>query len=173
MTRQQLEHVIRAAGAITNTDDLVIIGSQAILAPYPEAPAELLRSIEADIFPKEHPELSIQIDGAIGELSPFHKTFGYYAHGVDADTATLPPSWEERLIPINNSNTRGVTGWCLETNDLAFSKLVASREKDLEYIRDLIRHRLIDAVVLEQRITESHVPDIHKRNLRQKLQRMR
>ncbi len=32
MTRFQLEHIIRAAGAITECDDFVIIGSQAIHA---------------------------------------------------------------------------------------------------------------------------------------------
>lgn len=166
MTREQLEHLIRAAGAITNTDDLVIVGSQAILAEHPNAPGELLRSIEADIFPKEQPELSIQIDGAIGELSPFHKTFGYYAHGVDADTATLPPNWEGRLVPINNSNTRGVTGWCIEVPDLAFSKLVAAREKDRAYVKALLRYRLIDPLVLDKRVNESHLPPIRKEALR-------
>lgn len=30
------------------------------------------------------------IDGSIGELSPFHETFGYYAQGVDETTAVLP-----------------------------------------------------------------------------------
>ena len=31
MTRTQLEHIIRAAGAIADETDLVVIGSQAIL----------------------------------------------------------------------------------------------------------------------------------------------
>ncbi len=30
------------------------------------------------------------IDGSIGELSPFHETFGYYAHGLGPETAALP-----------------------------------------------------------------------------------
>jgi hypothetical protein len=50
----------------------------------------LLVSNEADIFPREHPERSDLIDGSIGEGSPFQRSFGYYAHGVDESTATLP-----------------------------------------------------------------------------------
>jgi hypothetical protein len=35
----------------------------------------------------------VDLDGAIGELSVFHQSFGYYAHGVDDTTATLPAGW--------------------------------------------------------------------------------
>ena len=75
------------------------------------------------------------IDGAIGELSAFHQSFGYYAHGVDETTATLPAGWAERLVPIHNENTAGATGWCLEVHDLAISKLVAGRERDIDFLR--------------------------------------
>lgn len=50
MTRVQLEHIIRAAGTIADADDVVVIGSQAILGEFPDAPAELLVSNEADVF---------------------------------------------------------------------------------------------------------------------------
>jgi len=143
MKRGQLEHLIRAAAAITNQNDIVVVGSQAVLGQFPHAPSDLLVSIEADVFPKERPDLSIQIDGAIGELSPFHQTFGYYAHGVDETTATLPAGWKERLVAIRNENTGGATGWCLEVHDLAASKLVAGREKDLEFVRLLVQHLMI------------------------------
>ena len=43
-------------------------------------------------------EKSELIDGAIGELSQFHQTFGYYAHGVDQTTATLPAGWADRRL---------------------------------------------------------------------------
>lgn len=52
MTRTQLEHIIRAAATIADDDELVIVGSQAILGEHPDAPAEVLVSIEADLFPK-------------------------------------------------------------------------------------------------------------------------
>jgi hypothetical protein len=144
MKRHELEHILRAASAVTNQPDIVVIGSQALLGQFPALPPVLTVSMEADVFPKGRPDLSIQIDGAIGERSLFHETFGYYAHGVDETTATLPPGWEERLIPIRNENTGGATGWCLEVHDLAVSKLVAGREKDLAYVQGLLEHQLAD-----------------------------
>ena len=46
MTRTQLEHIIRAACSIAEDSELVIIGSQAVLGQFPDAPAELLTSTE-------------------------------------------------------------------------------------------------------------------------------
>ena len=48
MKRTELEHIIRAAGAITDQTELVVIGSQAILGHYPGAPERLLGSNEAE-----------------------------------------------------------------------------------------------------------------------------
>lgn len=79
MTRAQLEHIIRAAGTIADTDDLVVIGSQALLGEFPEAPSELLVSNEADVYPRADPGRSDLIDATIGEGSPFQRAFGYYA----------------------------------------------------------------------------------------------
>jgi hypothetical protein len=89
MTRAALEHLLRAAAALTNERDFVVIGSQAVLGQFTNPPEALLVSIEADIYPRYAPEKSDLIDGAIVELSRFHETFGYYAHGVDQTTARL------------------------------------------------------------------------------------
>jgi hypothetical protein len=93
MTRSNLEHIIRAAGTIADDPDIVVIGSQAVLGQFPQADAELLVSMEADVYPRNQPERSDLIDGSIGEGSPFHREFGYYAHGVDETTAILPRGW--------------------------------------------------------------------------------
>ena len=58
MTRQELEHIIRAAADVTNQEELIIIGSQAILGQYPNAPEELLISMEADVYAPKAPEPS-------------------------------------------------------------------------------------------------------------------
>jgi len=152
MRRHELEHLIRAAGGLTGSDDVVVIGSQAILGALPGAPGDLLRSIEADMFTFRDPADADLIDGSIGEGSPFHETFGYYAQGVWLDTATLPAGWRDRLIAVCNDNTRGVTGWCLEPHDLAAAKLVAGREKDLEFLQTMVRHQLLDRDTMTQRI---------------------
>ena len=90
MRREDLEHVIRAAGDIADDSEIVVIGSQAILAQFPTAPAEMLESAEADVFPRHHLDRADDIDGNIGELSLFHETHGYYAHGVGPETVIAP-----------------------------------------------------------------------------------
>jgi hypothetical protein len=77
MKRQDFNHVIAAAAEIVGDDEIVVIGSQAILGEYPEAPASLTTSIEVDVYPLSDPERAIQIDGAIGEGSSFHQLYGY------------------------------------------------------------------------------------------------
>lgn len=144
MTRSELEHVIRAAGAIAEADELVIICSQAILGSFEEPPKELLSSIEVDLYPIPEVEKADLIDGSIGEESPFHETYGYYAHGVGPETAVLPENWKDRLVMISNANTRGVKGYCLHPIDIAVSKLAAGRKRDLEYVRVLKREKLIN-----------------------------
>ena len=106
MTRDQLEHVIRAAAAIAGVTDIVVIGSQSILGAYPNAPEALLVSQEADVYPMQHPERGDLIDGSIGEGSPFQRSFGYFAHGVDETTAVLPEGWESRLVSVNTAATK-------------------------------------------------------------------
>lgn len=152
MQRPQLEHIIRAAAGITGADRFVVIGSQSVLGQFPNPPAELLASIEADLFSLRSPNDADLIDGSIGEGSPFHQTFGYYAHGVAEETAVLPIGWKERLVPLHNENTGGGTGLCLEVHDLAVSKLVAGREKDLDFINALLRHRLAKPELIRNRL---------------------
>jgi len=155
MKRSELEHLIRAAGSIADDREIVIIGSQSILGQFPDAPASLLVSAEADVFPLNHPELSDLIDGSIGEGSPFHELYGYYAQGVDEGTATLPRGWRERLVKISNPNTLGVTGLCLEVHDLAISKYVAGRDKDREFTRELVKQSMVRQDVLMARERET------------------
>lgn len=171
MQRHELEHVIRAAAAIANTREIVIIGSQAVLGAAPDAPAELRRSQEADCFPLPDVAKADLIDGAIGELSPFHDQFGYYAHGVSPETAVLPAGWRERLVPVHNENTGGCTGWCLSIPDLAASKLAAGREKDLEFVGALLRHHLITIPALE--VSVRALPESHRTLVVERLGRLR
>jgi hypothetical protein len=158
MKRSELEHLIRAAGSIADDTEIVVIGSQAILGQFPNAPSALLRSMEADLFPLHQPERADLIDGSIGEGSPFHEHFGYYAQGVGERTAVLPRGWRDRLVRIVNANTQGIAGLCLEVHDLAISKHVASREKDLEFTRELAKHGMTDSKTLLARLEDTDVP---------------
>lgn len=151
VNRLELEHLIRASAAIAGDTHVIIIGSQSILGRYPEAPGDLGVSMEAKVYPKHAPENAIVIDDAIGERSIFHDTFGYYAHGVAPETTVLPVGWRERTVAICNASTNGFTGECLESHDLAVSKLAAGREKDLSFVRRMIALEMITPGTLGQR----------------------
>ncbi len=155
MTRGQLEHAIRAACDVTGDTELIIFGSQAILGSHPNAPEALRASIEIDIQPKNFPANTDLLDGALGELSQFHSTHGFYIHGVTIDSATLPAGWDERTIAVSNPRTtRGNTGHCLEAHDLAVSKLVANREKDRAFVTTLLLEKMVGGDTLLNRVEQ-------------------
>lgn len=159
MELKALEHLIRACADISEDEDIVIVGSQAILGSHPDAPAPMLVSVEADVYPRHHPERADVIDGAIGEGSPFHATFAYYAHGVGPETAKAPDGWEQRLVALRSEGTRGATGWCMEAHDLVLAKCVAGREKDWAFAEDALTHGLVEPDELRARIELLPVPE--------------
>jgi hypothetical protein len=152
MKRADLEHILRACKGTTGESEFVVIGSQAILGRFPDAPRVLRQSMEADVYPKFRPELSELIEGSLGRYSQFDQTYGYHADGVATTTATLPAGWEGRLVKLCNENTGGATGWCLDPHDIAFSKLAARREKDLAYVAALVRNKMIRPAMMEELI---------------------
>jgi hypothetical protein len=153
MTRDELEHAIRAACDVAEETELWVLGSQAILGEHPDAPKALRQSVEVDVSPKNRPENMQLIDGALGELSLFHRTHGFYVHGLSLDAAALPDGWQERTVLVQNEGTRHNKGYCLESHDLAASKLVAFREKDRDFVRTLLVEGLVSAGTLLERIS--------------------
>jgi len=166
MTRDQLEHAIRAACDVSKDNELWIFGSQAILGEFPNAPESLRASIEVDVQPKNRPETVDDVDGTLGELSMFHQTHGFYVHGIPIESAKLPDGWEQRTVPVSDPiSTHGKTGLCIEPHDLAVSKLAAYREKDKEFARLLLIEKMIDVNILTERISSLNV----KEQLRERL----
>jgi hypothetical protein len=143
MQRPQLEHLIRAAGEITNQYEFVVVGSQALVGAVDSPPPECTLSMEADIYPLQAPELADLIDGSIGELSIFHDHFGYYAQGVGPETARLPSGWRERLVRLQTAGTNQRIAYCLDPVDLFVSKACAAREKDAGFNLALLRHGIV------------------------------
>ena len=145
---------------------MLVFGSQAILGSYPNAPETLRASAEADIQPKNYPERTDLIDGALGELSQFHATHGFYVHGISIESATLPEGWDERTVAISDPHgTEGNTGHCLGPHDLAASKLVASREKDRVFVATLLMTGLVDAETLLRRVEALPIEDERRESI--------
>lgn len=155
MTREELAHILRAAAQIANDNDILVIGSQSILGTFGEddLPPAAYGSIEADIAFFDDPDerKADRVDGAIGEASSFHEQFGIYAQGVSLNTAVLPAGWRDRLVPYKRDDAEPSQARCLEAHDLAISKLVVGREKDLLFVKVLVRAQLISCKTLRER----------------------
>lgn len=172
MEKDNIWHLIRAAeGLIVRSHDLgtvnlkwIIIGSQsAILSPEmsnqnKDTMPIVFRSVEADVIPYDNVSLDNPmcekiadlIDGAIGEDSPFHDMFGFYAQGVGVETAILPKNWLMRLE--KNFTPDRYQVYSLDFHDLIVAKALANREKDWEFISDV--KELIDKDKFDLRLKE-------------------
>ncbi|MCA3264562.1 MAG: nucleotidyltransferase [Azospirillum sp.] len=95
---------------------------------------------EADVFlidgtESEQSAFADLISGSIGEGSVFHVGYGYYADGVEEKTAVLPPNWRSRALSTEIDAGLEIVSPRLE--DLAVSKLMAWREKDIDWLRQI------------------------------------
>ena len=89
---------------------------------------------------------------------------------MEERTAILPRNWKSRLIPIDNSNMRGVCGLCLEVHDLPIAKYCAARPKDLDFTA-AARHGLADGKTVLQRLAETDLDPARREQVRARIER--
>jgi hypothetical protein len=164
MKKQQLDHVLRAAGRITGEKHFVIIGSQSLHGKHPDLPDQILSSAEADLIAPNHVERTEWLN-VIGQDSPFHQEFGYYADPVEEGTAILPSGWKGRLVNLPPGDTGGVRALCLEPHDLAISKYVAGRDKDRHFNRELVRRGLLERKRLLALVADTPVDEAARKRI--------
>jgi hypothetical protein len=155
VTREQFEHAVRAAGAVLDVHEVLVIGSQALHASVDgDLPETAARSVEVDVAVRGDTDgrMADLLDGSIGEASMFHDTFGYYVQGVTETTAILPEGWEARLVRFESPATNGVVAWCLDAHDLWIAKAIAGRPKDVEFCSALLDADIVDRNTLVDRL---------------------
>jgi len=136
--------------------------SQAVLGQFPGAPVALLASMEADVYPRNKPDLADLVDGSIGEGSFFHERFGYYAQGVGPQTELV--AGDLHVDPLTRRVRRGARHITLAPREF----------KLLEY---LMRHadQVVTRTMLLENVWDIHfdpqtnVIDVHISKLRQKI----
>jgi hypothetical protein len=174
MDRADFEHVIAAAANVLDADEFVVVGSQAILGPHPDAPSELLRSLEADIYPARQPERAEELDGALGDGSQFARTYGYFAHGVGPESIVAPAGWNDRLvrveIPPRPRSSRHPVAYCLEPHDLILAKCAAGRPRDWDFAAAALKAAMVDPGVLFERLDELPVEEERRAQIRAMLE---
>lgn len=175
MTREEFEHLIAAAANVLGENDFVVIGGQSILGSHPDAPADLLRSMEADIYPLADPNQDKldQIDGAIGEGTRFHQAYGFYAQGVGPETLVAPVGWRHRLvrvdIPPRPRSKNQPVAYCLDAHDLVVAKCAAERDRDFDYAEVALKEGLVQLDTLLSRVDDLPVSEKSRAYIREVL----
>ena len=165
MTKAELEDLLRRAGKLAKDRDFFLIGSQALRGISPAIPRDFPITMEADLYPRRHPQAWGLLRMELGNTSKFFKRHSYYLDCTDPGLATLPDGWIGRLIPFRTPRTGGVTAWCLEPNDLFASKLAAGRDKDQKFLRAMLRHKFAKPDIVRRRIPGLPVSKPHRLEL--------
>lgn len=128
-------------------------------------------SAEADIYPLNAPELADKIEGALGEGSPFHETYGYYAQGVGPETAVLPSGWKNRVHRLQSAATNDRVGYCLDVVDLFMSKAMAGRPKDRDFCMALLEYKYVNLDQVLDLVSAMPLDEDLQRKLRSTIRR--
>lgn len=156
-----LMRVGRALSRHFDTNTVVVIGSQAVLAHIRDPRPALVRSLEIDAYPGNAAsweaihgdEASEEINASFGYASAFHTAHGFYIDGVDGATATLPRDWRDRQKVLEDEvdgRTIYIVTPALE--DLVVSKLARLSDKDREWIAALKETHILDWDAVAQRV---------------------
>jgi hypothetical protein len=167
-TEEDLQRVVRALAREFKTDTVFIIGSQAILMSWPDAPGVMRGSPEIDAYPGNARlweiaegersggvplEASEHIDGLFGSSSTFHRTHGFFIDGTDENTAKLPKGWNSRAIVRRlEVDGRMVKAVAPAPEDLIVSKLARLDDKDKTFVEAYHQARPLDIALIEERI---------------------
>lgn len=167
MTLSALQHIIRAALALAEDRDILVLGSASLLASFPElgnGDSPLAATYDADLCPDPFDELTgTMLDEALGENRAYYLRHGYHADILrDTILETLPAGWRERLVSVPGCTA----AHALEPHDLAAVKLLVGHPKDISLLAHLQAASLINAEVVRSRldlidIPVEHLPRLH------------
>jgi hypothetical protein len=151
VNREQLFDLTERVKLVAGVELPVIVGSQSLYGVTPHVPDIVRRSVECDfLLLAAGPPAFRAVIEQIGFASSFQETHGYYADAVGLATVVLPPEWQDRLAPLIDEN--GILrAYCLEVHDTCVSKLLAGREKDFAFIKELLDRGLADMETLIER----------------------
>lgn len=158
MKRVELARLLRAAKRLTRHREFVVIGSLSVLGTLSDPPAQMIGSIDVDLYPKADPGRIDEIARNLGEGSAFHERHGIYADPVSPHLASLPEGWQDRLVQLRLGPE--VVAWCLEPNDAAVSKYVRCEERDRTWCRAGLAGRVLSERIIRARFRETYLVEI-------------
>lgn len=144
VNKEQLFDLTERVKLVAGVEPPVIVGSQSLYGVTSQVPDIVKRSVECDfLLLAVGPPAFRAVIEQIGFASSFQETHGYYADAVGLATVVLPTGWQERLVPLTGE-TGNLHAYCLEVHDTCVSKLMAGREKDFAFIKELLARGLLE-----------------------------
>lgn len=152
MLRSDLIKLINDFREASGDDPPVIVGSQSFYAFTDTIPEIARKSVECDfMLSSSNFSKRPQIDLSLGILSRYREENGFFADALGLASVTLPEGWQDRLVPYRD-DSGNVVALCADRHDVAVSKFIAGREKDLEFLTSAIASSLIDCPSLLERL---------------------
>ena len=153
MNLSSLQHLVRSVRTLVADRDIIVLGSASLLASFPElgdGTEPLAATYDADLGPQPFDEpTALMIHESLGESGDFHLRHGYHVDVLrDSIFETLPPGWRERLLPVPECEGT----FALEPHDLAATKLLVGRGKDIALVRHLHLTGRLSSALVEQRL---------------------
>jgi len=151
VNREQLLDLTEQVRRVAGVELPIIVGSQSLYAVTSQVPEIVRLSVEGDflLLSAGAPAYRAVIE-QIGFASDFQERHGYYADAVGLATVVLPAGWRDRLLPLNDEAGK-LVAYCLEIHDTCVGKLMAGREKDFAFIKEVTERGLADLPTFVER----------------------
>jgi hypothetical protein len=149
--KSDLFELISAIKSLVPGEMPIIVGSQAVHL-VTEFPPEIVRqSIECDfLLIGGKSETRTAINKTFGVFSQFQIEKGFYADALGLATVILPTGWPERLQNLEDEDGKTIAN-VVEIHDIAVSKLIAGREKDFVFLKELFLREYISIEIFLER----------------------
>lgn len=153
MNLGSLQHLVRSVRVLAEDCQVIVLGSASLLASFPElgeGSEPLSVTFDADLCPQPFDETTaLMIHESLGESGAFHLRHGYHVDVLrDSIFETLPTGWRERLVPVPGCEGAAA----LDPHDLAATKLLVGRAKDIALVRHLSASGRVSRQMVEQRL---------------------
>ena len=128
---------VRAAAEVYGLREFVVMGRGSLSASLPGSAASLRMTEDIDLYPVgdslDYDRLA-SLDPELGVQSDFFSSHGFCVQRVgDWTVMYQPDGWEDRAVRLEVDDIKVTV---LSPIDLAYNKLEAGRDKDLEFIAE-------------------------------------
>jgi hypothetical protein len=134
---QEFIIAVRKAADIYGERLFIVVGRGSLSATMPHASENLRMTGDIDLFaPFQADKLDawVAADPMVSVESPFFLEHGFYIERVGEWTLlSQPPGWQERALTLKVDE---IDVLVLHPLDLAYNKLEAGRQKDIDFMRE-------------------------------------